>query len=260
MEKKGKSKSDEAHIYSDVKIWDSFDQCPIKKKKEEVDRMESKTKTDVQQILIQEHLMRSRDENLEENLGTIPKTLKVAAGEAAHCTKSKKETIVKRTPESVRKREEAAANCTKAIKKRVLKQQARKTRAEHLDTCSLAPGRRKVRRKPSELYVNGNFAADREERYADHDEPKEVQEKRVECFKKKGEQQFTDEGRKAEITIDLVVQARAKMSDNKINGPEDAVASEMIKHVPLEKIYIITMCFQERFMGQMEAPSLWKIV
>ena len=50
------------------------------------------------------------------------------------------------------------------------------------------------------------------------------------------------------------------MSENKGNGPEDAVVSEMIKQLPLEKIYTVTKCFQERFMGQMEAPSSWKIV
>ena len=47
---------------------------------------------------------------------------------------------------------------------RVLKKQARKARAEHLGKCSLAPGKRKVRRKPlSELFVKGNFTEDREE-------------------------------------------------------------------------------------------------
>ena len=50
------------------------------------------------------------------------------------------------------------------------------------------------------------------------------------------------------------------MSENKVNGPEDAVVSEMIKQLPLEKIYIITRCFQERFMGKMEAPNSWKVV
>ena len=63
-----------------------------------------------------------------------------------------------------------------------------------------------------------------------------------------------------EITIDLVLQSRAKMSDNKVNGPEDTVVSEMIKQLLLEKIYTITKFFQERFMGQMEAPSSWKVV
>ena len=39
----------------------------------------------------------------------------------------------------------------------------------------------------------------------------------------KGDQQFTVEGRNAEeITVDLVLQARAKMSDNKVNGLDDA--------------------------------------
>ena len=50
------------------------------------------------------------------------------------------------------------------------------------------------------------------------------------------------------------------MSDIKVNRPEDAVVSEMIKQLPLEKICTITRCFQERFMGQMEAPSSWKMV
>ena len=80
-----------------------------------------------------------------------------------------------------------------------------------------------------------------------------------EHFKKKGDQQFKDDGRKAEITVDLILQARAHMSDNKVNGPEDTVVSEIIKQLPLEKIYIITRCFQERFMGQMEVPSSCKI-
>ena len=48
------------------------------------------------------------------------------------------------------------------------------------------------------------------------------------------------DGRDAEITVDLVLQARAKMSDNKVNGPDDAVVSEMIKQLSSEKIFIIT--------------------
>ena len=34
----------------------------------------------------------------------------------------------------------------------------------------------------------------------------------------------------------------------------------MIQHLPLEKICTITRCFQERFLGQMDALSSWKIV
>ena len=69
-----------------------------------------------------------------------------------------------------------------------------------------------------------------------------------------------EDGRKVEITADLVLHAGATLSDNKVNGPQDAVLSEMIKTLPLEKIYTITRCFQERFMGAMEVPNSWKIV
>ena len=50
------------------------------------------------------------------------------------------------------------------------------------------------------------------------------------------------------------------MSENKANGREDAVVSEMIKKLLLEKIYAITECFQARLMGLFKAPSSWKIV
>ena len=122
-----------------------------------------------------------------------------------------------------------------------------------------------------ELYVDGHFTKDRdewqkelqrhcEEVYIDQDEPRQVQERRIEYFEKKGDQHFTDDGRGAEITVDLVLQARAQMSENQVNGHEDAVVSEMIKQLPQEKIYINTKCFQERLMGQMEAPISWNVV
>ena len=124
-------------------------------------------------------------------------------------------------------------------------------------------GRRKRKRKPlSELYVNGNFTEDREELqkclqrhceevYTDQDETRDVQEKRIEYFKKKGDTHFTEDGRGAEITVDLVLQARAKMSENKVNGPEDAVVSEMTKQLPLKKIYI----YYEVFSGALHEPD-----
>ena len=34
----------------------------------------------------------------------------------------------------------------------------------------------------------------------------------------------------------------------------------MIKKLPMEKIYTAARCFQERFTGQMESPSSWKVV
>ena len=57
-----------------------------------------------------------------------------------------------------------------------------------------------------------------------------------------------------------MLQARAKLFENNVNVPGDALVSEMITQLPWEKIHTITMFFQERFMGQMEAPSSWKIV
>ena len=41
--------------------------------------------------------------------------------------------------------------------------------------------------------------------YTDQKETREVQEQRIEYFKKNGDQQFTDGGRGAEITIDSVL-------------------------------------------------------
>ena len=73
-----------------------------------------------------------------------------------------------------------------------------------------------------------SFKGTVEEVYTDMDETKEEQENRIEYFWKKGNQQFTEDGRNAEITVDQVLQG-AKLSENKVNGPEDAIVSEMIK-------------------------------
>ena len=90
-----------------------------------------------------------------------------------------------------------------------------------------------------------------EEVYTDQDETREVQEKRIEYYRKKGDRQCTDDGRGSEITVDLVLQAKAEMSENKVNGPEDAVVNGIIQQL---------RCFQERFRGRMEAPSSQKTV
>ena len=66
-------------------------------------------------------------------------------------------------------------------------------------------------------------------RHCEDEETKEAQESRIECFKQKGNQQFTEDGRRTEITIDLLLQAKAKLSDNKVTGPDDAIVSDMIK-------------------------------
>ena len=82
----------------------------------------------------------------------------------------------------------------------------------------------------------------------------------TDIFWKKGNQQFTEDGRNAEITVDPVLQARSKLSENKVNGPEDAIVREIIKRSPMEKIYTKTKCFQERFLGRMGSPRSWKVV
>ena len=58
------------------------------------------------------------------------------------------------------------------------------------------------------------------------------------------------EGRTAEITVDLVLQARAKMSENKVNGPDDAIACEMIKKLLLENLH-----YCEVFSGTFHGPD-----
>ena len=137
-------------------------------------------------------------------------------------------------------------------------------KGDHLVKCSLMPGRRN-QKKAVVGAVRRRAVHRRQRRMAkgvntDPDETREVQEKRIDYSKKKGDRHFTDDGRVAETTVDLVLQARAKMFENKVNGNEDAVVSVMIKLLPLEKIQKITRCFQERFVGQMEAPNSWKFV
>ena len=52
-----------------------------------------------------------------------------------------------------------------------------------------------------------------------------------------------------------VLLARAKWRDHK-DGPEDAIVSEMMKKLPMEKICTIARCFQEEFM---ESPNSRKV-
>ena len=46
--------------------------------------------------------------------------------------------------------------------------------------------------------------------YTNQEETKEIQEDRIDHFKKNGDEQFTEGGRIAEIMVDLVLQARAR--------------------------------------------------
>ena len=50
-----------------------------------------------------------------------------------------------------------------------------------------------------------------------------------------------------QITIDLVLQARAKLSDNKVNGPEDPIVSEMIKGCLWKRTVLLRDVFRSDF-------------
>ena len=146
---------------------------------------------------------------------------------------------MKQTLESVRIRERAAVRCTKVMKRRVLEKETWKASADHL-----MPGRRTMKRKSwTELHVDGNFSGEREEwqhelqrhcegLFTDPEEAKEVQQGRIEYFFKKKicTSRTREEGQR--IQLIWCCQAGAKMSENKVNGPEDAVVSEMIKQLP----------------------------
>ena len=187
-------------------------------------------------------------------LATVQRNIETAARKVAHHTKAEREQItIMSTPENVRLREEAAARCTAKIKRKVLKKPCQ----EHLVKCCLQPGEKKTKRKP---LTEGHFTEDRDEwrkelqRYCEEvhthqEDTKEVQESRIDFFQKKRNQQFTEDGRSAEITVDLVLQARAKLSDNRVNGPEDAIVSEMIRKLPMEKDLHYCEVFSETFHG-----------
>ena len=138
--------------------------------------------------------------------------------------------------------------------------QARKVRAEHAVKCSLLPDRtvreRAASRRTGVLGKKNYSDTHCAEVYVDPEKTIEAREKRI-MKHSEGDRHFTEEGRVAEITIDMVLQAGAKMSQNKVNGPEDAIVSEMIKQVLQEKIFKNTRRFQDRLEDD---PSSWKIV
>ena len=80
--------------------------------------------------------------------------------------------------------------------------------------------------------------------HTDPEGTREVQQKRIECCNKERRSAFHGRQKRSRDN-----EARVKMSENKVNGLEDAVASEMIRQLHLEKIYTLTKCFQERFTG-----------
>ena len=210
-------------------------------------------------------LLKDKDGSLID-LSAFKSRLNKLLGRLRTSQKGKERKIMRQTPEDVKIREEAAARCKRVMERRVLSKQARRVRA-HLVKCSMVSGRKKNRRKALlELFVDGTFTDNREEWqkelkrhcksvHTDQEETEEVQKERIEYFKMKGDRHLLEEGRAGEMTVDLVLQARAKLSNNKVSVPADAVVSEMIKALPLEEVHVVAKCFQQRFMGAMEAPD-----
>ena len=60
----------------------------------------------------------------------------------------------------------------------------------------------------------------------------QIRKKRRTCKRKElntSRHTFSRRDEQLAITVDLVFQARAKLSNNKVSGPADAIVSEMIK-------------------------------
>ena len=73
--------------------------------------------------------------------------------------------------------------------------------------------------------------------------------KRITKYKQDGSRRIT--GRRRVAELGFVSLARAKMSENKGNGPEDSIVSEMIKQLSQEHIYEMTRLFpQHQRKGQ----------
>ena len=74
--------------------------------------------------------------------------------------------------------------------------------------------------------------------------------------KKKKEKQIAEEGRNAEITVDLVLQATAKLSDNKSQRTRrrDRERDDQ-KAAHGENLHYLRGAFKNDFAGQMESPS-----
>ena len=228
-------RNDEVYVHNAGRLWATWDHYPIFARIEEephVKVFQKRNKkwtcwkpTTEEQLLLFKREVMENERDTEADLCTAQKNIENAAKKIQHRTNAQKEKELMRTPENVRLREEAAARFTAQMKRKVLRRQARKARAEHLVRCSLGQGKKKARRKPlTELYVKGHVTEDRtewqkelqrhcEEVYTDMEETKEEQENRIEYFWKKGNQQFTEDGRNAEIIVDL--QARAIVSDTR---------------------------------------------
>ena len=62
------------------------------------------------------------------------------------------------------------------------------------------------------------------------------------------------------MSVDLVLQARGKMAEERVYGPEDVIGTEMKKQLPQEQFCEVTRCIQDHFICLEKASISWKIV
>ena len=60
--------------------------------------------------------------------------------------------------------------------------------------------------------------------------------------------------------MDLVLQARARLCDGKVDGWRDRILSETLMRLPLAKLYEVAKLLEERFVGKVWAPDSWTVV
>ena len=111
-------------------------------------------------------------------------------------------------------------------------------------------------------FINGEFSKKVlqmhcEDVYVDQEETNEVQKDRIQRYEKLRNEHFS-EGRNVEISVDVVLRARARSCDSKVHGPKEKIVSEMLKWLPLAKLYEVTKIHQEILMGEAEAPVSWR--
>ena len=103
----------------------------------------------------------------------------------------------------------------KTDRKKGAQEAGQESSVDHAMKSSLMPGKLQKRKTLTELYVNGSFAEDREawkkelqrhcdEVYQDPQETIEEQGKGIQNYKRNGDRHLTEDGRTAEITVDLV--------------------------------------------------------
>ena len=113
--------------------------------------------------------------------------------------------------------------------------------------CILEPMKKKCKSKPlTELHVKGHFTEDRKEWQKKHQRCTPTWMKPKKNRKTELNISVTEEGRKAEITVVLVLQARAKLGDNKVNGRDRERHDQKI---PTEKSTLLRGAFKNGDTG-----------